>query len=247
MGERKTRWDARWAAGVRASVAAAGVLWVPAAFPPAAVLAQTSAVAPTARFTDVAADAAARPAIESLVAQGIMRGVSATQFAPDEPETLGDFAVSMQKLFALPPPAEPVPYTDVVPGSPYYAAVEALTPHLHYQLLCPGCALTSTIQPDQPVSRAAASVALVSILAERKALALPSASDADQVLAKAGDAADLPARARPYFAAAISSGLLPLTPQNAIAPRGTIRRADTAVLLDGVQTKYHLAKIGATP
>jgi hypothetical protein len=59
---------------------------------------------PALVFVDLASHTAAVPAINSMVAQGIMRGVSQTQFAPDAYYSMGEFAVSMQHMFNLAAP-----------------------------------------------------------------------------------------------------------------------------------------------
>jgi hypothetical protein len=189
---------------------------------------------------------AAQPAIASIVSQGIMRPVAVGQFAPDQPDSLGDFAVAAQSLFGLPPPSRPVQFTDVPPGSQYYAAIQAIAPYLHRQLLCFGCALSTELYVGQPVSRAEANMVVVSVLVAQNKLQLLTPPQANDVLATAPDAAVLPPPARVYFATGIKNGILPLADGSSIAPAKPHSRADIAVLLDSVQTKFKIPLLKRT-
>src|SRR5438105_3978001 len=106
---------------------------------------------PGTMFSDLAHHVEEELAINSMVAQGIMRPISPTKFAPDTPETLGEFAVSTQHMFNLPQPAHPINFSDVPPSSPIYAAVQAMVPYMGRHILCIGCALTTDFLPNQPV------------------------------------------------------------------------------------------------
>ena len=196
--------------------------------------------AQTTTFSDLASHATEQPSIGRLVDQGIMQGVSATQFNPDAPMTNGDFAVSVQKMFGLSAPAEKTTFTDVPANSPIYAAVQAVAPYLGRQIQCFGCQLGSTFGPNQPAPRLLAAVTLVNILVSQKKIELVSSAAAETALSGVADAATLRGPVRVYVATAMQQGVLTLTSQHAIAALSPISRADTAVQLDTVQRKFNV-------
>jgi hypothetical protein len=198
-------------------------------------------------FADLANHSAAAPAINSMVAQGIMRGVSQTQFAPDAFYSLGEFAVSMQHMFSLPAPAQPINFPDVPRGSPAYEAVGAVTPFLDRGLLCPGCAAGANFLPRQPVMRAFATIIIVNILNAQNKIQLVSPSEAQSVLANASDASWLPSTARIIFATALKNDIIALQPGKKINLAYQPTRAETAVLLDAVQKKFTIPPVRRTP
>jgi S-layer homology domain len=197
-------------------------------------------ISTTSQLKDMRAGAPASEDVNSMIEQGVILPRYPRQFAPDEAMTLGEFAVSAQKLFALRPPAERAVFTDVGTGSPYYSAIQAIAPYLKRQLLCPGCALGTKLLPNQPLSRAQAMVILVSILHSENKLALLSPQQSEEALRGVADAGEIPAPVRPYVATAIKSELLPLTSKKLIDPGLEVSRAEIAVFLHGTQTKMKL-------
>src|SRR5690242_8319405 len=89
--------------------------------PGAPVFAQDS----TAAAPDLPADTESKLAIGNMVRQGVMHLRATGEFSPSEPSTLGEYLISLQQLFQLTPPPNPQHFTDIPPGSPYYAAAEA--------------------------------------------------------------------------------------------------------------------------
>lgn len=204
------------------------------------------ALAGSAALNDVPPNGAQATAIRTVVAQGLMSPVAAGKFAPGAPATRADLAVAMQRMFALPPPAHPVPFADVPPSSPYYAAAEAVAPYLHRQALCPGCMLTSNFAPNAAVSKAQAEIALTSILSAKGNLHLLSQQQANTVLANVRDAAAIPHAARPYLATAISNGILPLTELRAVQPAQRPTRGQFAALLYMTQRSRNITVPGSS-
>jgi hypothetical protein len=201
---------------------------------------------PTA-FVDLANHPAAAPAINSMVAQGIMRGVSQTQFAPDASYSLGEFMLSMQHMFKLTAPARPINFPDVPRDSPIYAAVEAVTPFMDRGLFCPGCALGTNFIARQPVMRAVVATILVNILKAENKILLVSPAEAESVLANVSDASSLPPTARTIFATALKSEIIALEPGNNINLGYQPTRAHTAVLLDAVQKNFNIPPVRPAP
>lgn len=206
-----------------------------------------SPLKPGTRFSDLAHHMAEEPAINRMVAQGVMRPVSPTKFAPDMPETLGEFAVSVQHMFDLPQPPKPINFSDVPPSSPIHAAVQAMVPYMGRHILCFGCALATNFLPNQPVSRAISAVTLVRILMAQKKISLLTMMEADEVLRNVEEAKTLPPPSRPYFATAIRSGILALSPEHKIEPAREHSRANMAVLLDHVQKKFNVPRVRPVP
>lgn len=204
----------------------------------------TSAVAqPVTGFTDLPQQADVHLAITHMAAQGIMSERAAGRFGPKETSSLGEYLVSMQHMFNLPPPARPAKFTDVPPSSRYYAAVQAASPYLGRQVLCFTCALSTNLYPDQPLSRAQTTVTLVNVLVARGKLALVDETGAAQILANVRDAGKLSPPARRYFATAISANILPLSPAGTLQIADLHTRADLALMLDRVQTQFHVPQV----
>lgn len=186
------------------------------------------------------APAREQPAIARMVKQGIMRGVTPARFDPAGPNARGDFAVSVQKLFDLPAPAHPVDYLDVSPDSPFHAAVQAVSPYLGRQMRCFGCQLTTSLGPNEPVSRLEAVITLTNILVAQNKVALVDAQAAEPLLRQVRGADDSRGPLRLYVATAIQSHILLPTAANSLAPDRPFTRADLAALLDRVQRNFHV-------
>jgi hypothetical protein len=200
-----------------------------------------------ASFSDLGNYAEERPAIERIVALGIMRGASATIFAPDSPMTRGDFVIALQKMFQLPPPARPVVVTDVSPDDPLYSAVQAAQPYLGRQLLCPGCALISNFLRNLPITAGEQTIALVRVLVARNRVQLLSPAETAAALADVKDSASAPRLAAPYFATALKSGLLTLGPDKTLRLTTTPTRLNVAVTLDALQQKFAIPAVKSSP
>jgi hypothetical protein len=191
-------------------------------------------------FADLANHVAEQPAIGSMVNQGIMHGVSPTEFNPDAPMTNSDFAASVQKMFNLPVPAEKTNFTDVPESSAAYNAVEAVAPYLGRQIICFQCQLGTNFGPNEPASRLLAAVAMTNVLLAQKKVTLLTSDAAETALANVPDAATLQGPARVYVATAMQQGILTLTAQHTIDALSPMSRVDTAVQFDAVQKKFNL-------
>jgi len=192
---------------------------------------------------DLPADADSKLAISNMVRQGVMHLRATGNFSPSEPSTLGEYLISLQQLFQLTPPQNPQHFTDIPPGSPYYAAAEAAAPYLNRQAMCKGCALSTNLYPDQHLTRAQTSVALVSILNARGALPLVDEATANQVLGDTEDVRRLSPHARRLMATGIS--------ENIVSPSATLKadlssietRASTAAILNRAQTRFQVPEV----
>jgi hypothetical protein len=194
-------------------------------------------------LSDLRAHAAEEPAISRIVAQGIMKPIAPGKFDPDGVVTRDEFAASLQHMFNLPAPARPIRFPDLSPRSPNYAAIQAAAPYMNAQILCPGCLLSRRFLPDEAASRGVSTLAIVRILVAKKKLPLPSPAEADHALANVTDAKGLAPEARPYFATALSSGILTLRPGNKTELGLEHTRAELAAQLDHVQRTLKIAEV----
>jgi len=188
-------------------------------------------------FSDLGNHKKDRPAITSMVEQGVMRSASQARFNPAGINGRGDFAASIQQMFNLPVPAQKLDFPDVPTSSPNYMAVQAIAPYLGRQIRCPGCALTSTLGPNEPVSRLEAAIVLTNILIAQKKVVFVSPEAADKMLA--GRAEEMRGPLGVYVATAIQNGILQ-TVTDAREAGVKFNRANLATLLDNVQKKFSI-------
>jgi hypothetical protein len=220
---------------VRRSLAALTVL--------ALVVPKVAAQTVPLAIKDLPQDETARRAITHIVNQGIMLPRSAGKFAPESVTSLGEYLISVQHMFSLPRARNPVAFTDVPASSVYYSAVQATSPYLARQVICFDCALSTNLYPEQPLTRAQAAITAVSILISRGRLKLPDGRNAADVLANVSDANNLSPPGRFYFATAISAGIVKSAAGHAIDIAHIETRSDIALMLDHVQTNFHLPKV----
>jgi hypothetical protein len=152
--------------------------------------------------------------------------------------TLSEFANYAQEKFVLPQPEGRVAFDDVQPSDPDYTAAQAVYPFLHRQLLCPECTVTSNFYGKNPLTRAQAAVALVSILVTQERIALATPEETTDVLANVADADSVSVFARPYIATAIADGLLLLEPGNLVRPTQPYSHTEMAALFGMVQRRF---------
>lgn len=153
--------------------------------------------------------------------------------------TRGDFATLIQQQFGLPQPKRPVIFPDVSPKDPVYSAAEAAAAAMNPLILCPGCSLNRNFFPNRPITRAISTIALVRILAAKGQLQFLTAAESARILSNSADANHLPPAARPYFATAISSGIISFLPGNTIQPEVPVTQAEMTALLARLQTQFN--------
>jgi hypothetical protein len=195
------------------------------------------------QIADLDAHESEAPAIYRMVTQGIMSTIHPGRFEPDAPTTRAELAVSVQHMFNLGRPAQPAKFTDISPTSPLYSSVEAVAPFLGRQTLCFGCALISKFLPDELVSRIEGAVLLTNVLIAHRKVSLLSQAETEPVLATLVDANTLRGPLRVYVATAIRNGVLMLPAPNQLDPYAVYSRAQTAVLLDSVQSKFMFPQV----
>lgn len=200
-------------------------------------------IAASVRLDDLPGDSAERQAIERMVSQGVMHPISPSRFQPEAKNSLGDFIVSVQRMFTLKPATQRPFFSDIGPDSPIFTAVQAVAPYLGRQILCPGCALGSKLLPRRAATRAQAAVILTKVLMAESRLQLLGSGETDAVLARTTDAGKIPLSARPYIATAIRVDLIAPHRDGTISPGSALTRADTAVLLENVQRHFRLVPL----
>jgi hypothetical protein len=197
----------------------------------------------TAAVPDLPADAESKLAISNMLRQGVMRTRESGNFSPSEPSTLGEYLISLQRLFRLTTPSHTVNFTDVPPSSPYYTAVQAAAPYLNRQAMCMGCALSTNLYPEQPLTRSMSTVTLVSILNARGTLPLLDEAQANQVLENVEDARHLSPLARRLVATGISGGIISLSATHSAELTSIETRATVAITLNRTQAQFQLPEV----
>jgi hypothetical protein len=173
------------------------------------------------------------------LSSGEARQVATAEIARDgDAATLSEFANSVYEKFALRQPDAPVAFDDVQPGEPNYTAAEAVYPFLHRRLLCPECAPTTNFYGKNPLTRAQAAVALVSILITQGRIPLVTPEETADVLANVPDADSISSFARPYIATAVVDGILGLEPGNLIRAADPYSRREMIAAFDAVQRRF---------
>jgi hypothetical protein len=147
--------------------------------------------------------------------------------------------LAQQKLF-LSAPSFAITFTDVRPSDEIYPAVQAIGGFMNAQVLCPGCSLSTNYFPNEPVSRAVATVALVRILVADNKIQLLSPAESKAVLANISDASSLPSPSLPYFATAIKNGILSVKAGGSIQPSLPNTRDGMSAMLDHIQKQFNV-------
>lgn len=177
------------------------------------------------RFTDVKGhwgESKLRWAVEN----GLMVGVSTTKMAPDAKITRAQVATMVTRAFGATKTADVSMYIDVKSTEWYYNAIS--------QALQMGCLETfgNAINPNEAVTRQEVAVMLV------KAAGYPLVANPDMVLSKFKDGGTTSTAYRPYFATAISNGLINGYGDGRCGPQDNITRAQFATIMKSVASAY---------
>lgn len=189
----------------------------------------------TVKLNDLPAVAAQQAAIKRIVAQGIIEPATATTFNPNGTVTRGDFAVMLQRLFALQAPAHVAAFTDINIRDPRWGSIQAVAIYMNPQVFCFGCALQSTFSPNAPISRGQATVYILRVLAAQGKVSALSPSAIDSTIASTAGAKTWDPRLAPLYALGVKEQIAPLYGSAGLAPNTAVTRVHAAVLLDNTQ------------
>ncbi|MGQ9712739.1 MAG: S-layer homology domain-containing protein [Desulfotomaculales bacterium] len=169
----------------------------------------------------------ARGAIEELAARGWVRGAGGGCFAPDRPVTRAEMAALCLRLLGIPGavPAHAT-FTDVLPGSWYYAPVEAA----YRAGLVAGLGDTR-FAPERPVTRQEMVVLLLRTVEKAGAGTAITTGEPEALLGGFVDGDAVASWARDAVAEAVELGLIRGRSGRTLAPGAPATRAEAAVLV----------------
>jgi len=168
----------------------------------------------------------ARAEIMALAEKGIINGVTATEFKPEDNITRAQVAILLTAALKIAPDKQSVlSFEDVPAGSWYHdyvvAAVKAG--------LMTGYS-DSTFAPDENVNREQITAMIARALKMKSTPAL-SAGTAEQIISRFKDKGDISPWAVPDIALAVSLGIASGSPEDAFAPQKPATRAEVAVMV----------------
>ncbi|MEW5762765.1 MAG: S-layer homology domain-containing protein [Bacillota bacterium] len=159
-------------------------------------------------------------------ARGIVRGVSATSFAPERPVTRAEFAALMLRVLGLAEyrPAQAT-FADVAPGKWYFGAVEAANRAGLVKGVSGG-----RFDPLRAITREEMAVLVLRALEKAAASPALDPAETEKFLARFGDRGEIAPWARAGVAAAVKAGIIRGNPDGTFAPRDVATRAAAAVM-----------------
>lgn len=181
---------------------------------------------PVKTFADLAGHWAKQD-IETMLAKGLVAGVSATEFAPDRTVTRAEFAALLVRALGIQyAPGLRGSFTDV-PGDAWYAAVVAAAAQ---NGLVGGYSATG-FGPEDPITREQMAAMVVHAFNYAgKGVTLTDAEVSAQ-LARFTDAPAISPWARASVAGTVTKGIVKGRTATAIVPQGTATRAEAAVMI----------------
>ncbi len=173
-----------------------------------------------AGFTDLGGYAWAAPDIRTLAAEGIINGVSPTEYDPGAPVTREQFAALISRAFHLSPSAGAT-FSDVPSTSWAYQDIQAAG-----DLIPP---VSSLFHPTDPITREDMAAALGALLMQTKQMA--AVSSPASVLNAFQDASSIPPAIQGDVAVAVQAGIIQGLPGGYFEPQQPLTRAQAAVVL----------------
>ena len=181
----------------------------------------------TSRFLDMGNYSWAAPSVEFLYQNGVVNGISATQFGPEQSILRRDFVVMLCRTFDF-DTGSTSSFQDVPAGS-YYARAVASAKDLGIVTGSGGL-----FMPDSPLTRQDAMVMLQRALS---AAGKPATGGTSSDLAGYSDSAQISDYARNAVASMIRLGLVQGNSAQQLTPRSTISRAEMSVIMHRVMTQ----------
>lgn len=173
-----------------------------------------------AGFTDLGGYAWAAPDIRTLAAEGIIDGVSPTQYDPGAPVTREQFAALITRAFHLSPSAD-VTFSDVASTSWAYQDIQAAG-----DLIPP---VSSLFHPTVPIAREDVAAALGALMVQTGRMTF--AASPTSVLSAFRDASTIPSNIQGDVAVAVEARIIQGLPGGYFGPQQSLTRAQAAVVL----------------
>lgn len=185
----------------------------------------TNATGVSSRFSDMSAYLWAGPAVEFLSQNGVVSGVSSTQYGPGNSIRRGDFALMLCRAFGF-TGSETYSFQDV-PQDSYYAQAIATAKGLGIVNGGDG----GRFRPDSSLSRQDAMV-MLSRAMQVSGWSLSGETD----LSPYGDSGQISSYARSAVASMVQMGIVAGDQNRNLNPQSNINRAEMAVILHRVLT-----------
>lgn len=180
-------------------------------------------------FTDISSVPWAKDAIESLAELGVIKGVSATEFAPSGNIRRGDFIAMLMRMLPF-NGTNSGQFTDVAAGSYYYneiALAKSLGIANGYQ--------DGSYHPNESISRQDMMLITHRALVLNKSM---SVAGTEIKLGQFKDGASVAEYAQSAVSAVVEAGLITGDNAQNLNPEGNTTRAETAVFLYRVYSKF---------
>ncbi len=177
--------------------------------------------APVVKFSDVPQDLWARPYIEALATQGILKGYQNGTFKPGGSITREEFAALLQKAFETKPRAKAANFKDVKANSWALPAIQESVKSGFLQGYP-----NNLFRPNQPISKVQVLVALAN------GLGLTPPRVSQELLKTYQDASQIPNYAKAPVSAATQAGLVVNYPNpKVLNPKQNASRAEVAAMV----------------
>lgn len=196
--------------------------------------AEAPAPPPVKTFADIT-NHWARQDIETMLARGLVAGVSPDEFAPDRTVTRAEFAALLVRAVGIPvSPALRSDFADVPAGAWYAAVVTAAAKNG----LVSGYSATSFGPEDEITREQMAAMIERAFAYAGRSIAL-SEAETEAQLARFTDAPAVSAWARESMAKALARGIVKGRTATAIVPQGTATRAEAVVMVLRMYERLH--------
>lgn len=160
-------------------------------------------------------------------ARGLVKGTSATSFAPERPVTRAEFAALLLRVIGISESStEQSSFVDVSPGKWYCGAVEAA----YRAGLITGVG-NNRFAPDRQITRAEIAVLMARALKKMERSPVLTAGEPARVLGTFKDGAAIATWATADAALAVKAGVVTGTPDGRFAPGAEASRAEATVML----------------
>ena len=184
---------------------------------------------PSKAFADLSNDKWYHEAVDYVLNTGLMKGIDATTFAPNAAMTRAQLVTVLYRMAGSPAASEKAPFTDVVEGSYYEAAVAWA-----YETGIAKGFTADTFAPNASITREQM-VTFFARYAQLQGVDTTMSGD----LSAYADGSSVGAYARTAMAWAIETGLIQGVKDSYLAPKDTATRAQVATVLMRYSEIFH--------